>query len=149
MVFGSRHISKVPDFRLSLLGKELIPVQSAKDLGVTFDPSLSFNCHIVKTISSCMSSLVQINRVKHVLDKSLLTLIIRSIVFSKLYHCLSVWANIIASNIGKLQALQNFAVQIIMKSRKFYHITPLLNELHWIPIKLHLLYRDAVLTFNT
>ena len=33
-------ISKVPDFRLSLLGKELIPVQSAKGLGVTFDPSL-------------------------------------------------------------------------------------------------------------
>ena len=149
MVFGSRHmISKVPDFRLSLLGKELIPVQSAKDLGVTFDPSLSFDCHIVKTVSSCMSSLAQINRVKHVLDKSLLTLIIRSIVFSKLYYCSSVWANITASNISKLQAVQNFAARIIMKSRKFDHITPLLNELHWIPVKLHLLYRDAVLTFK-
>ena len=149
MVFGSRHmISKVPDFRLSLLGKELIPVQSAKDLGVTFDPSLSFDCHIVKTVSSCMSSLAQINRVKHVLDKSLLTLIIRSIVFSKLYYCSSVWANITASNISKLQAVQNFAARIIMKSRKFDHITPLLNELHWIPVKLYLLYRDAVLTFK-
>ena len=131
-----------------LLGKELTPVQSAKDLGVTFDPSLSFDCHIVKTVSSCMSSLAQINRVKHVLDKSLLTLIIRSIVFSKLYYCSSVWANITASNISKLQAVQNFAARIIMKSRKFDHITPLLNELHWIPVKLYLLYRDAVLTFK-
>ena len=149
MVFGSRHmISKVPDFRLSLLGKEIIPVQSAKDLGVTFDPSLSFDCHIVKTVSSCMSSLAQINHVKHVLDKSLLTLIIRSIVFSKLYYCSSVWANITASNISKLHAVQNFAARIIMKSRKFDHITPLLNELHWIPVKLHLLYHDAVLTFK-
>ena len=149
MVFGSRHmISKVPDFRLSLLGKELILVQSAKDLGVTFDLSLSFDCHIVKTVSSCISSLAQINRVKHVLDKSLLTLIIRSIVFSKLYYCSSVYANITASNISKLQAVQNFAARIIMKSRKFDHITPLLNELHWIPVKLHLLYRDAVLTFK-
>ncbi|CAB4019955.1 Hypothetical predicted protein, partial [Paramuricea clavata] len=75
MVFGSRQmISKVPDFRLSLLGKELIPVQTAKDLGVTFDSSLSFDCHVVKTVSSCMPSLAQINRVKHVLDKSLLIL---------------------------------------------------------------------------
>ena len=95
-----------------------------------------------------MSSLAQINRVKHVLDKSLLTLIIRSIVFSKLYYCSSVWANITASNISKLQAVQNFAARIIMKSRKFDHITPLLNELHWISVKLHLLYRDAVLTFK-
>ena len=109
-------ISKVPDFRLSLLGKEPIPVQSPKDLGVTFDPSLSFDCHIVKTVSSCMSSLAQINRVKHVLDKSLLPLIIRSIVFSKLYYCSSVWANITASSITKLQAVQNFAARIIMKS---------------------------------
>ena len=62
---------------LSLLGKELIPVQTAKDLGVTFDSSLSFDCHVVKTVSSCMSSLAQINRVKHVLDKSLLVLVIR------------------------------------------------------------------------
>ena len=115
MVFGSRHmISKVPDFRLSLLGKELIPVQSAKDLGVTFDPSLSFDCHIVKTVSSCMSSLAQINRVKHVSDKSLLTLIIRSIVFIKLYYFSSVWANITASNISKLQAVQNFAARILL-----------------------------------
>ena len=66
-------ISKVPDFRLSLLGKELIPVQSEKGLGVI--QAFSFDCHIVKTVSSCMSSLAQINRVKHVLDKSLLTLI--------------------------------------------------------------------------
>ena len=35
MVLGSHHmISKVPDFRLSLLGKELIPVQSAKVSGL-------------------------------------------------------------------------------------------------------------------
>ena len=150
MVFGSRQmISKVPDFRLSLLGKELIPVQTAKDLGVTFDSSLSFDCHVVKTASSCMSSLAQINRVKHVLDKSLLILVIRSLVFSKMYYCSSVWANTTANNIRRLQAVQNFAARIITKSRKFDHITPLLTELHWIPVnKLYLLYRDAVLTFK-
>ena len=143
MVFGSRQmISKVPDFRLSLLGKELIPVQTAKDLGVTFDSSLSFDCHVVKTASSCMSSLAQINRVKHVLDKSLLILVIRSLVFSKMYYCSSVWANTTANNIRRLQAVQNFAARIITKSRKFDHITPLLTELHWIPVKLYLLYRE-------
>ena len=146
MVFGSRQmISKVPDFRLSLLGKELFPVQSAKNLAVTFDPSLSFDCHVVKTVSSCMSSLAQINRTKHVLNN---ILVIRSLVFSKLYYCSSVWANTTANNIRTLQAVQNFAVRIIPKSRKFDHITPLLTELPWFPVKLYLLYRDAVLTFK-
>jgi hypothetical protein len=71
-----------------------------------------------------MSSLAQINRVKHVLDKSLLVLVIRSLVFSKMYYCSSVWANTTANNIRRLQAVQNFAARIITKSRKFDHITP-------------------------
>ena len=62
-------IAKIPDFRLTLFGKELIPVLSAKHLGLLFDPNLSFGPHVVKMTSSCMSSLGQINRAKHALDR--------------------------------------------------------------------------------
>jgi len=59
MVFGSRRMAlKVPEFKLSLLGKEIIPVQTVKDLGVIFDPTLSFDNHISAAVSSCMSKLV-------------------------------------------------------------------------------------------
>ena len=62
ILFGSRQmIAKIPDFRLILFGKELIPVHSAKDLGLLFDSNLSFGPHVVKMTSSCMSSLGQIN----------------------------------------------------------------------------------------
>ena len=47
-----------------------------------------------------------------------------------------------ASNICKLQAVQNFAARIITNSRKFDYVTPLRCELHWLPVKLHLFYRD-------
>jgi hypothetical protein len=103
MLFGSRQmIAKIPDFHLSLFGKELIPVPSAKDLGLLFDPHLSFGSHVVKTTSSCM----QINRVKHALSRDLLITVIQSLVFSKMYYCSTVWSNTTASNICKLQAVQ-------------------------------------------
>jgi hypothetical protein len=95
-----------PDFRLPLLGKELIPVPSAKDLGLLFDLHLSFGSHVIKTTSSCMSSLGQINRVKHALSRDLLITVIQSLVFSKMYYCSTVWSNTTASNICKLQAVQ-------------------------------------------
>ncbi|CAB4004315.1 Hypothetical predicted protein [Paramuricea clavata] len=73
MVYGSRQmLAKLPDFRLSLLGKQLTPASSVKDLGVKFDPILSFDNHILSTVSSCKSSLCQINRAKHVFHKNLL-----------------------------------------------------------------------------
>lgn len=46
---------KVDDFRLSLLGKDLEPVQAARDLGAILDTNLTFNEHIGSTVSSCMS----------------------------------------------------------------------------------------------
>ena len=90
IVYGSRQrLQNLPVFRLSVLVKELIPVHVVKDLGVTFDSSLTFHEHIVKIVSSCFSGLAQINRVKHVFDRSTLITIISTLVFSKLFYCSS------------------------------------------------------------
>ena len=34
-------LSKLPDIRLSLLGKDLVPAKAVKDLGVTLDRNLT------------------------------------------------------------------------------------------------------------
>ena len=68
---------------LSLLGKEVIPAHVVKDLGVTFDSRLTFShVHIVKTVSFCFLSLAQINRVKHVFNRSTLTTTINTLCFN-------------------------------------------------------------------
>ena len=71
--------------------------------------------------------------------------IINSLVFSKLYYCSSVWSNTSASNIRKLQGVQNFAARIVSGTRKFDHVSP---ALRFIPVKSHLYLRDAILAFN-
>ena len=64
MVFGSRGMSsKLLDFKLSPLGKDINPAQSVKDLGVISDPTLSFDNHISTVVSSCMSKLSKISRI--------------------------------------------------------------------------------------
>ncbi|CAB4029790.1 Hypothetical predicted protein [Paramuricea clavata] len=95
-----------------------------------------------------MSALGQINRVKHDFNKELLITIINSLVFSKLFYCSSVWSTTSEGNIKKLQSVQNFAARIIGGLRKYDHVTPILKELQWIPVKKHLFYRDAVLAFK-
>ena len=130
--------SKLQDFRTTLLGKELLPVDSVKDLVVVFDSKLSFNDHIIKTASFCMSALGQISRVKHIFRKDILVTIIIFLVFSKFYYCSSVWSNTSASNIRKLQGVQNFAARIVSRTRKFDHVSPALKDLRRIPVKSHL-----------
>ena len=150
MVYGSRQfVSKLPEnFHISLLGKEVFPSETVKDLGVIFDPYLDFNEHTIKVTCSCMSILGQINRVKHVFDKELLISIIYTLAFTKLYYCSSVWSTTSERNLKKLQSVQNFASHIIGGLQKYDHVTPILKELNWIPVKKQLFYRDAVFVFK-
>ena len=117
-----------------------------------FDSKLSFNDHIIKTAASCTSALGQISRVKHIFREDILVTIINSLVrFSKLHYCSSVWSNTSASNIRKLQGVQNFAARIVSGTRKFDHVSPALKDLRWIPVKSHLylIIRDAILAFKS
>jgi len=108
VIFGSWQMTaKVSDFRLIPLGKELEPVKAARDLGITLDSNLRYNEHIVSTVSSCMSRLGQVNRIKHIFDKRTLIIIINALVLSKLFYCSSVWSNTTQANLDAASFLSN------------------------------------------
>ena len=109
---------------VSFLDKSLEPVASAKDLDVTLDSHLTYDCHISNVVSSCMAKLCQINRVKNSFDGRTLEQLISSLALKMLYFS-TVWSNTSTTNIKKLQLVQNFACKIVTKTRKFDHVTPL------------------------
>ena len=75
----------------------------------------------------------------------MLLLIINSFVFSRLFYCSSVWSNTSATNIHKLQLVQNFAARIILGLRKYDHISAGLRSLQWLNIKQRLMVNDVVM----
>ena len=134
-IFGSRPlVRKVEGLHLSL-GRELIAAKLAMGLGVILDPNLTYEDHLTKTISTCMSRLDQIHRVKHVLDKDTLTIVVNCLVFSKHLYCSNVWCNTTESNLDKVQKVQNFSCRVISGLNKFDHITPVLMAMQWLPIR--------------
>ena len=140
--------SKLHEFHLSLLGKDISPVQSARDLGVILDPNLTFDSHITTTVSECIAHLSQINRLKHCFDKNTLLTVIHALVFSKMYLSSNVWANTTMKNVRKLQAVQNFACRIVSGAKKYDHVTPLLKRQSWLTAKDQLYHRQAKMAFK-
>jgi len=120
-----------------------VPLQNSPPPPYNFSNGPSLN-----TVSSCMSNLAQINRVKHVFDRNVLNIVINTLLFINLFYCSSIWSNAADPNLLKLQAVQNFAARIISGTRKFDHITPILKDLRWLPVKSKLYFRDAVLAFE-
>ena len=97
-------------------------------------PHISYNNHNIKTVSSCMSSLGRINRVKHAFDRKTLLIVMNALVFSKLFYCSNVWANCSKLNIDILQSVQNFACRIVSGIRKYDYVTPEPKRLKWLPV---------------
>ena len=57
--------SKLHEFHLSLLGKDISSAQLPRDVGVILDPNLTFDNNITTSVSECIARPTQINRVKH------------------------------------------------------------------------------------
>ena len=51
-----------------------------------------------------------------------------------------------AVNFSKLQRVQNTLARVVLKRRKFDHVTPSLVELHWLPIRQRTTFKLATLT---
>ena len=69
-------------------------------------------------------------------------------VISRLDYCSSVFIGLPADQIARLQRVHNNAARLVMKKRRRDHVTPLLKELHWLPVKFRCQYRISTLAYR-
>ena len=53
------------------------------------------------------------------------------------------------SQVHRLERLQNTAAKLVTLSRKFTHITPILKQLHWLPIEQRIVFQICTLVVKT
>jgi hypothetical protein len=50
--------------------------------------------------------------------------------------------------IDRLQNVQNSPARLIARRRKFDHITPVMKELHWLPVSQRIIYKILLITYK-
>ena len=53
------------------------------------------------------------------------------------------------TQIERLQGIQNSAARVITLSKKSSHITPILQELHWLPVSCRIVYKLLLFVFKS
>ena len=100
-----------------------------------------------KHISSiCCASFLELRRIASIrpyLSKSVAARLVAAMVISRLDYCNSALIGLPADQIARLQRVQNNAARLVLKKRRRDHVTPLLKELHWLPVKFHCQYKIA------
>ena len=93
-------------------------------------------------------SLRKIAYLRPLLSEEATKTLVMSFVISKLDYCNSLYFGISEQKLDKLQKIQNHAARLVKKVPKRESVTPLLKEMHWLPIRARIQYKIAVLTYQ-
>ena len=74
--------------------------------------------------------------------------LVNALVISHLDYCNSLLYGRPSNELLKLQRIQNTAARLIVGARRFDHITPILRDLHWLPIPTRLEFKILLLTYK-
>ncbi len=129
------------DYNLQLDGCN-VTSSTVKNLGVILDSNLSFENHISNVTKTAFFHLRNIAKLRNMLSVS------DAFMSSRLDYCNALLGGCPASSINKLQIVQNAAARVLTRSRKYDHITPILQSLHWLPIKFCISYKILLIVYK-
>ena len=132
---------RVGDYNIS-------PSPSVRNLGTWFDPHLDMDVHITKTCSSAFYYLYNIRHIRKYLYRSSTETLIHAFITSRLDYCNSLLYGLPKYQLSKLQRVMNASARLVYCAPKSCHITPLLRELHWLPVCYRMEYKIILLTFK-
>ena len=118
------------------------------NLGAVFDPSMNMSAHVSKVVKSANYHLRNIGRIRKYLTTDSARNAVVSLVTSRLDYCNGLICGITEELILKLQRVQNIAARVITRTKKQDHIAPVLNNLHWLPIRRRIQFKILLLVYK-
>ena len=75
-------------------------------------------------------------------------MVLHAFVTSRIDYCNGLLYGLPGYEIAKLQRVQNAAARLLMSCKKYDHITPILINLHWLPVRYRINFKILLLTFQ-
>ena len=112
---------------------QLVPCESAKNLGVVLDSSLSFRSHIDSIVKTCNFHIRNLYMIKDFVNRKNLVTLVHSLIVSKVDYCNSLLIGLPNVILKKVQSVLNRAARLIFNLHHRVPTTSSLFELHWLP----------------
>ena len=139
---------KIQDHSINFSTTTIHPSKSVRNLGIVFDDNLCMDQHVKRVCQSVYFHIRNISGIRKILTDETAATIIHALITSRIDNGNSLITGITDRLIRKLQLAQNAAARILTKTRKFDHITPILKNLHWLPIRQRIDFKILILTWK-
>ena len=126
----------------------LEPTSSARNIGAVFDDTMSFEEHVNELCRTAFYHTRNISHIRPCLSIDSTKTLVHALVTSRLDHSNALLYGLNDYLIQRLQYVMNAAAKVITCKRKFDHVTPLLIELHWLPVRQRIVFKILLYTFK-
>ena len=146
---GTRQqLAKVSLDTITISNSEIKCSERARNLGVIFDSELNFKAHISAICQSCFHQLRDISSIRKYLTTDAAKTIIHAFVSSRIDGCNALLYGLPQKDINRLRLVHHAAARIVSRTRKFDRITPVLKDLHWLPVEARIVFKYLVITWK-
>ena len=121
----------------------------AKNVGVILDSCLSMDSYVNQISKVSYLEIRRLGHLRSYLDINEASALASALILSRLDYCNSLLAGLPNDKLQKLQRIQNSAAKLVLGRSKYDHATPMLRELHWLPIKARIEYKLALTCFKS
>jgi hypothetical protein len=137
--------------RLLSIGNEQIrPTTSpVRNLGVTMTNNMTLDAHAANVVRASFIQLKSLSRIKRFLDRTSMERLVHAFITSRVDYCNALLLGAPAYILKKFQCIQNAAARLITGTTKFQHITPILRDLHWLPVKKRVQFKVLLIVFKS
>ena len=90
----------------------------------------------------------KIGRIRKLLDRDLTERLVHAFITSRFDYCNSLLYGLDKKSLLPLQTIQNSAARMITLTSKYEHITPILYDLHWLPITQRIKFKILITVFK-
>ena len=149
MWLGTRQqLSNVTTQTLTLSNACVQFSDTVNDLGVIIDSQLTMADHITAVNRACFYQRRQLRTIRKCLAPETTRMLVQPFMGSQLDYDNSLLVGLSAQLLQRLQVMQNAAACLVTVARKYDHISPILQELHWLPVRKRITFKLTVLVLN-
>ena len=149
LVIGSkRQLAKVSVESIHVGSTDIAPSAVARNLGCWFDSNMDMAKQITQSCSSAFFYLYNIRHIRKYLSRDDTERLVHAFITSRIDYCNSLYYGLPDKQLKKLQRVMNAGARLIFCAQKFCHITPILKELHWLPVRSRIDFKILLVTFK-
>uniref|UniRef100_A0A8D2L5S4 Reverse transcriptase domain-containing protein n=1 Tax=Varanus komodoensis TaxID=61221 RepID=A0A8D2L5S4_VARKO len=136
------------DLDLVLNGVALPLMDKVCSLGVLLNPELSLEAQVTAVARSTFFQLRLVYQLRPYLENDCLVTVTHALVTSRLDFCNTLYVGLPLKTIRILQLVQNRAARLLTGTGHYVHMTPVLRQLHWLPIEVRVQFKVLFMTYK-